>query len=629
VNPADRQHLLDQLERDGFVKNVEAEMRRRDGSTFWALISATVVTLDGHRSILAMYHDISDRKAADAALLDSEVRYALISRAANDGLWDWDIPSGVVFYSSRWKEIVDGAPGDRFNCLEDWLVRVHAEDVGRLRRDIDRHVAGETAQLDTEYRIRRSDGSYAWMSCRGIALRDGGGTPIRMAGSQTDITLRKSYELTLRSAAYRDGLTGLNNRAYFNEVVDARPTAADITNTALILINLDRFRRLNDSLGTAAGDAVLIALAKRLSACASTGDIVARLGSDEFAFWFSNIADQAAIRVEADALITELSRPVLLGDLEVPMPLSLGMATPGQGDAASGADMLRNARLALDHARALGGGRIELFDEVLLRETRLRQRLSTDLTSAHRLGQIFFDYQPVIELESGRVAGFEALMRWRHPELGAISPATFIPIAEDAGLIGKLGQFAIESAARQIDIWTREGLIQGEFSVAVNLSARQISDRVGIARLLALLDRLALPSGRLKLELTESVLMQDPEAMAPALQKFRDRGVELSLDDFGTGYSSLSYLHRFALDVLKIDRSFISRMLVAPEAYRLVRSIIDLAHDLGLKVVAEGVEVADEVASLKALGCDFAQGFFFSRPIPPDQAAALLLKQSN
>ena len=627
ANGADQKRIVERLRTVGFVENVEMELRRSNGTLFWALVSARVVTLNGQRVIVSSSTDISDRKAADAALLDSEVRYALISRAANDGLWDWDIQTGVVFFSNRWKEIAGYSANDRLSTMEAWLDRVHPEDAEALQRDINRHLDGATSQLDTEYRIRCRDGHFAWMSCRGIALRDGGGTPIRMAGSQTDITLRKSYELTLRNAAYLDSLTGLNNRAHLTQIVGARSTPTEIAGSALMIINLDQFRRLNDSLGTVTGDAVLVGLAQRLTACAKPGDVVARLGNDEFVLWLASAADPTEARGEADRLFVKLSLPMIVGELEVPASISIGLATPEQGVARSGADLLRNARVALDRAKVLGGGRIESFDEALLKEIRLRQRLSKDLTTAHRLGQIFFDYQPIIDLSDNRIAGFEALMRWRHPELGSIPPGTFIPIAEDAGLIGQLGYFAIESAARQVKAWARDGLIQGEFSISVNLSARQISDRVGMGRLLALLDKLALPAGRLKLELTESVLMQDPEAMAQALQEFRNRGIALSLDDFGTGYSSLSYLHRFPLDVLKVDRSFVSRMCHAPEAYRLVRSIIELGHDLGLQVVGEGVEVAEEAASLKALGCDYAQGYFFSRPIAPDRAAAMLLEQ--
>ncbi len=630
VHGEDRGRLLDLVRRDGSVENHEVEMRRADGSTFWALIAARSVTFNGEPSILAGYYDISDRKAAEEALLASEVRYALISRASNDGIWDWDIPSGEVYYSSRWREIVGAEAGKRLSTLDDWLTRVHPEDVLRLKREIDEHVAGHTPQLDTEYRIRHGDGRYCWMQCRGIALRNGAGEPIRMAGSQSDITLRKTYEINLLNAAYEDRLTGINNRAFFTHLVDTRNSASAIDATAVLMFNIDQFRRINDSLGSGAGDALLIAVARRLAARVKPQDALSRLGADEFAIWLQDVPDHAHTLDLAELMMADLAQPFSLGDVEMPVGISLGIATPTLGDASTGADLLRNARLALDRAKLRGGGRTELFDDALLRETNLRRQLGKDLTNAERLGQIFFEYQPVIALErdgTSRVAGFEALMRWRHPELGLIPPNRFIPLAEEAGLIGPLGIFAIDCAARESERWAAAGLVDEHFSMAVNLSTRQISDRAGIMRLHKLLDRLTLPPGRLKLEITESVLMSDPESMVVTLEELRRRGVELSLDDFGTGYSSLSYLHRFPLDTLKIDRSFVSRMSRAPEAFRLVRSIIELGHDLGLDVVAEGVEAAEEAERLRELGCDFAQGYYYSRPVSAEAAEAILRKR--
>ena len=623
----DRARLLELVRRDGSVENHEVEMRRADGSSFWALIAARSVTFNGEPSILAGYYDISDRKAAEEALLASEVRYALISRAANDGIWDWDIPSGEVYYSSRWREIVGAEPGKRLSTLDDWLSRVHPEDVLRLKREIDEHIAGHTPQLDTEYRIRHGDGRYCWMQCRGIALRNGAGEPIRMAGSQSDITLRKTYEINLLNAAYEDRLTGINNRAFFTHLVDTRNSTGAIEGTAVLMFNVDQFRRINDSLGSGAGDALLIAVARRLAARVKPQDALSRLGGDEFAIWLQDVPDHAQALDTAELMMSDLAQPFSLGDVEMPVGISVGIAAPTLGDASTGADLLRNARLALDRAKLRGGNRAELFDDALLRETNLRRQLGKDLTNAQRLGQIYFDYQPVVRLErdgTSRIAGFEALMRWRHPELGLIPPMRFIPLAEEAGLIGPLGLFAIECAAEESERWAAAGLVDGDFFMAVNLSTRQISDRAGIMRLHKLLDRLTLPPGRLKLEITESVLMSDPESMVVTLDELRRRGVELSLDDFGTGYSSLSYLHRFPLDTLKIDRSFVTRMVRAPEAFRLVRSIIELGHDLGLDVVAEGVEAADEADRLRELGCDFAQGYFYSRPVSAEAAEALL-----
>lgn len=631
VNPQDQKTLHDLVRRYGEIDNQEVEMWRADGSSFWALVAERAITFDGKEAILSGFYDISDRKEAEAALLASEVRYALISRASNDGIWDWNIPAGTVYYSSRWKEIVGVDSDKTLNSLEDWLSRVHPDDCDRLREEIAAHLRGETRQLDSEYRIRHGDGHYCWMQCRAIALRNKDGEPVQMAGSQSDITLRKTYEINLLNAAYEDRLTGVNNRAFFNHIVETRNDVASIHGKAVALFDVDQFRRVNENLGTGAGDALLIAIARRLATRVEPNDALCHLGGDEFAIWFQNVADHEVTRSIVEAMFMELSEPYALGDVELPITLSIGIATPTLGDAVCGADLMRNARLALDRAKQMGGGRLELFDDVLLHETQLRRRLAKELTNAERLGQIYFEYQPIVELgvDGGyRIAAFESLMRWNHPQLGLISPAQFIPIAEEAGLIGSLGLFAIETAAARIKDWVGQGIAHDAFSISVNLSARQISDRASIARLHALLDHLNIDRGRIKLEITESVLMSDPEAMVRVLESLRARGIQLQLDDFGTGYSSLSYLHRFPLDVLKIDRSFVSRMLSAPEALRLVRSIIELGHDLGLKIVAEGVEAQAEVQRLHELGCDFAQGYYFSRPVPAAKAAELLARGS-
>lgn len=631
VNPTDQKTLHDLVRRYGEIDNQEVEMWHADGSRFWALVAERAITFDGEAAILSGFYDISDRKEAEAALLASEVRYALISRASNDGIWDWNIPAGTVYYSSRWKEIIGADPDKTLNSLEDWLSRVHPDDCDRLREEIASHLRGETRQLDSEYRIRHGDGHYCWMQCRAIALRNKDGEPVQMAGSQSDITLRKTYEINLLNAAYEDRLTGVNNRAFFNHIVETRNDVASIQGKAVALFDVDQFRRVNENLGTGAGDALLIAMARRLATRVEANDALCHLGGDEFAIWFQNVSDHEVARSLVEAMFMELSEPYALGDVELPITLSIGVATPTLGDAVCGADLMRNARLALDRAKQMGGGRVELFDDILLRETQLRRRLAKELTTAERLGQIYFEYQPIVELGADggyRIAAFESLMRWSHPQLGVISPSHFIPIAEEAGLIGSLGLFAIEMAAARIKDWVGQGIAHDGFSISVNLSARQISDRASVARLHALLDHLNIDRGRIKLEITESVLMSDPEALVGVLDSLRARGIQLQLDDFGTGYSSLSYLHRFPLDVLKIDRSFVSRMLSAPEALRLVRSIIELGHDLGLKIVAEGVEAQAEVQRLHELGCDFAQGYYFSRPVAAAKAAELLARGS-
>ena len=624
----DREKLVAIVRQDGLAEQYTTELVAPDGSSLWAVVSARQVTVCGVAALACSFVDITERRATEEALLNSEVRYALISRAANDGIWDWDLSSGHVYYSSRWREIAGLPPNGRLNTFEEWLDLVEPEDRALLRHAVDEHLAGTTPQLDLEYRLF-ANGRMRWMHCRAIVLRSEDGRAIRMAGSQSDITLRKTYELNLRNAAYEDRLTGLGNRTCFTHLIDAKTERAQIAGGAVLLINVDQFKRVNDNLGTAAGDALLVALARRLAARVDPGDTIARLGGDEFAVYFGAIGDPASALNRCEAMLAHLAEPFLVGDAQVSPSLSAGLTCADIGGAASGADLMQNARLALDRSKQLGGNQCTLFDDSLLHENKLRQRLSRDLAHAGRLGQISLDYQPLVALAPAGevpVVGFEALMRWRHPELGQIEPARFVPLAEDSGLIGSLGMLAIERAADAVSRWTASGLASDQLSIAVNLSVRQISDSLGIRRLFALLDRLDLPRGSLKLEITESVLMSDPDEMVKVLTDLRARGIGLSLDDFGTGFSSLSYLHRFPLDVLKVDRSFTAQMLRSPEALRLVRSIIDLGHDLGLTVVAEGVECAEEVLCLRDMRCDFAQGYYFSRPLPELQAERILIE---
>jgi diguanylate cyclase (GGDEF)-like protein len=628
-NESDQRRVAELLAQDGAVENYLAAIQGDIDAPRWALVSARRIHVAGAPAIATSFVDVTDSRATEEALLNSEVRYALISRAANDGIWDWDLSSGHIYYSARWREIAEVPSSARMNTLEDWLAIVHPEDRATLRYAVDEHIAGESKQLDIEYRLRQSDSRARWMHCRGIALRSKDGVPIRMAGSQADVTLRKTYERNLRNAAYEDRLTGVGNRAYFSNLIDSKNDAVSVANDAVLILNIDQFKRVNDNLGSAAGDALLIAMARRLMTRLLPTDRLSRLGADEFAVYVEEAGDPATIQKRCQAMLDELSEPFLLGDAQVSLGISAGLASGALGAPHSGADLAQHARLAMDRSKQLGGDQHTLFDDSLLHETKLRQRLSRDLVTAGRLGQISLDYQPLVSLVSqqlGEVVGFEALMRWRHPEFGAIEPSRFVPLAEDAGLIGSLGILAIEYAAEAMGRWIDAGLAPPKLSIAVNLSVRQISDSLGVRRLFDLLDRLHLPRGSLKLEITESVLMSDPDEMVKVLNELRDRGIGLSLDDFGTGYSSLSYLHRFPLDVLKVDRSFTAQMLRSPEALRLVRSIIDLSHDLGLTVVAEGVESADEVDCLREMRCDFAQGYYFSRPLPEAQAERVLIE---
>jgi len=522
-------------------------------------------------------------------LLDPDRRIVIANSRVEDVL----IPLGAVKVREG-MNFVDAFDADH----ADWLTRLSAP--------------GEV-QLPTG----------TWLSVTREEAVDGGVFLI-----WSDITLRKSYERKLESAAYEDPLTGVWNRAYLLERLDrdAHQRGA-VTGSAMLVANIDRFRQINNAHGSRIGDGVLVAVAGRLKGLIEGHEICARTGGDEFVIWLPDAEGDRSARL-ADAIMTALSAPVATGDRVLTVHLSVGLALAAS-EGETGHDLVRDARAALDGAKQAGGNRVELFSDALRQENKIRAQIEADLPDAIRQRLLHLEFQPLIDLETGRVGGLEALARWRHPELGSIAPGRFIPIAEETGAIVELGRFVLDEAIIQTDRWFAEGLLDEDATIAVNLSPRQIADPRSAQELLDFLDRHAGVARRLKFEVTEGVLLQDPAAMAELLREFKKRGVGLSLDDFGTGYSSLSYLHKFPFDVLKIDRSFVMDVPGNADALRLVRAIIELGQDLGLALVAEGVETAAQADCLKSLGCDFAQGYYYSRPIDADKLTLFLREQQR
>ncbi|MEA2754188.1 MAG: hypothetical protein QOJ54_477, partial [Aliidongia sp.] len=438
----------------------------------------------------------------------------------------------------------------------------------------------------------------------------------------SEITLRKSYEHKLEAAAYEDPLTGIGNRAFLLDRMDRELTTNNLPGSAILVVNIDRFQQINNAHGQRIGDTVLVAMAERLGALAIGDDICARTGGDEFVVWFRKLSARRRSRL-IEATRSAFARPVLIGDHTINLRISAGLAWSGL-QIVTGHDLLRDARAALDRAKATGGNHLASFDDGMRTESRIRLHIEQDLDVAIGACHIHLEYQPLIDFRTGWLCGFEALARWHHAELGSIAPMRFIPIAEETGAIVALGELVLHQAAEEAERWARDCATAEETSVSVNLSPRQIADPRNARRILDYFDRHEAAARRVKLEITEGVLLEDPLSMLALLAEFKARGVSLSLDDFGTGYSSLSYLHKFPFDELKIDRSFVSDIAGSAEKRRLIRTIIELGQDLGLRVVAEGVETAEQAAYLKAQGCDFGQGYFFSEPVAASRARAML-----
>ncbi len=564
-------------------------------------------------------------KRAQEALKESEERYALAARGSNDGLWDWNLSANVVHFSPRWKAMLgyqEAQIGDR---PEEWFERIHDADRERVKEEIAAHQKGLTPHFESEHRVLHKDGGFRWMLSRGVAVHDTSGNPLRMAGSQTDITEGK----------VSDPLTGLPNRLLFidrvGRLVKHMKRRKDHL-FAVLFMDLDGFKMINDSMGHLIGDQLLLGVAHRLEKCLRSTDTVARLGEtftvarlggDEFTVLLDDIKDPGDAKRAADRMMKALASPFILGGKEVFTSVSIGIALSTSAYEQP-EEMLRDADTAMYRAKALGKARYEVFDADMRASVMARLQLETDLHRALERGELRNFYQPIVALATGEIAGFEALLRWQHPTRGLLGPNEFIPVAEETGLIRELGWWNLRKACQQISEWRAGSIAHRHLSISVNLSAKQFLQPKLVEDIRNLLHELALPPEALKLEITESTVMADPSAAIEMLQQIKSLGIHLAIDDFGTGYSSLSYLHRFPLDTLKIDRSFISGMGNDGEGMEIARTILPMANNLRLDVVAEGVETLQQVAMLKKLQCKYGQGYYFSKPLSAEGTAALL-----
>ncbi|HSC59044.1 MAG TPA: EAL domain-containing protein [Gemmatimonadales bacterium] len=615
-----------QLDRPGPAPRMEFRCRHRDGS--WRIFEASANNLLADPAIdgvVVTMRDITQRKRSEEALRESEERYALAERGANDGLWDWNLRTGRVYFSPRWKAMIGAAEHEVGTAPEEWFGRVHPDELEQLKMDIDLHVTGHTPHLETEHRMRHRDGLYRWVLTRGLAVRDSTGRAYRLAGSQTDITARKSVEEQLLHDAFHDPLTGLPNRALFMDRLGhaIRRGRRSDSRSAVLFLDLDRFKVVNDSLGHVRGDQLLVAIARRLEDCVRPGDTVARLGGDEFVVLLDEVPSVEEAEEIADRIQESLDVPFQLAGQEVYTTASIGIAISSTGHERA-EDLLRDADTAMYDAKAQGKATHRVFHQGMHSHAMTQLQLETDLRRALDRGELVLFYQPIVSLAHGRVTGFEALVRWRHPERGFLGPEEFIPLAEETGLIQRIGQWVLGEACRTLRGWLDQHPGYGPLSVSVNISARQFQTPELVAEVAAVLAEVPLPPGALRLEITEGTIMGQAESSVAVLRGLKQAGVQVQVDDFGTGYSSLSYLQRFQLDALKIDRSFVGALGNPGENPEIVRTIITLAKNLGMAVIAEGVETPRQRTILQQLGCDYVQGWLFSHPLDVDAAAALL-----
>jgi len=545
------------------------------------------------------------------ALEDSEARFARALRGANDGIWDWDLANDRLYVSERWARMLGLNRDSLGEGSASWFARVHPDDLPGLRQAIDAHLRGSAALLNHEYRIRQRDGGYLWVQARGV-ITDG-----RMAGSQSDISQRKASEHQLSHAARHDPLTGLANRLRLDELLQqalqrqSRPGARE---AGLLFIDLDRFKLINDSLGHAVGDRVLVEVAQRLLRCLRPGDHLARFGGDEFVVLLDDMANLADAEQVAQRMLDCLHQPLHLDGRTLVVSASIGITgLIAEGQAI---DTLQAADLALYRAKEAGKAQYARFSSELQAAAQRRLELESALGQALERGEFSLHYQPIlrIDVDPPRRIAVEVLLRWRSGGQ-SVSPLQFIPALEESGQIVRVGDWVLREACRQTLAWQRDG--QPWLYCSVNLSIRQLQQPGFAERVRQILAETGLAPQSLVLEITESLMMQDGAETLACLRELAAHGVRLALDDFGTGYSSLGYLKRFPLDLLKVDRSFIGKVPDDPELSAICRAIVGLGRSLGLEVVAEGVEHPEHLEFLRKEGCRFAQGFLFSPPLPP------------
>ncbi len=588
--------------------------RLSDGERWMQVRKSRVLRPDGSRLVISALNDISGLKAAERQLRDSERRFRDFAESASEYVWESDVDGRLTYVSQRVEEVLqrsaeslrgltvtDVTPPGEYERMLEWI-RANGRPDGSFR--------------DMEHRILRADGEVLWVRVSAVRMLDEQGRHTGWRGTSRDITDRKSAEERISYLATRDALTGLPNRVLFNDrleqaLVNARRKGDSV---ALMFLDLDRFKNVNDSLGHHVGDLMLKEVALRMQACLRKGDTLSRLGGDEFVVTLEGLQHAEDAAQVAQKVIASLGRPMEVGGHTLSTSCSIGIAI-FPGDADDPPSLMKNADTAMYHAKERGRRNFQFFSREMNIRAVERHALETALRVALDREQFELAWQPRVDIATGRVAAVEALLRWRHPDKGLLAPGSFIEVAEETGLIEPIGQWVLRSACTQAQRWSEDG--HPPVRVSVNISARQFNNPREFSRSVSrLLSSTSLDPDRLELEMTESVLLQNADENIAALRRLSKLGVHVAVDDFGTGYSSLSYLKQLPINTLKIDRSFVRDLEADKDSEVIVATIIAMAHSLKLRVTAEGVENLAQLSTLKRLGCDEYQGYLFSRPVP-------------
>ncbi|MFS0757558.1 EAL domain-containing protein [Noviherbaspirillum sp. 1P10PC] len=575
-------------------------------------------------AIQIMLRDVTELKQAQNRLRITSERLHFALESAGEGIWDWDIVNDKYEFSSGVRTLLAIPLHEPLpECVTESNF-LHPEDTVRVHNALHTYLAGAAPSYECEFRIRAKDGQWKWVLSRGtIVSRDANGKPLVMTGTMSDITGRKESEATVWRHANLDALTGIPNRRLFRERFDMEIHRSQRhgQQLAILYIDLDRFKEVNDLYGHDAGDTLLVAAVQRMQRCVRQTDTIARLGGDEFAIIMPELNNSEHVDFVCQNLLGGLSNPFQVKKDHAYISASIGVALYPI-DAADPEDLLRRADQAMFAAKRNGKNQFCYFKQSMDEKAHHKLRISNELRYALDNGQMSVHYQPIVDLSNGRIIKAEALLRWQHPTLGAVEPSAFIPYAEESGLISRLGDWVFAQAAQAAQRWsihTRE-----MFQVSVNKSPLQLMRRTADTDSLRHLDAMQVTGSHVAVEITEGILLHALPSVIERLQDYRNAGVQVAIDDFGTGYASMTYLQLFQIDYLKIDQSFIRDITSNPAHHTITETMILMAHKLGLKAIAEGVETQEQLDFLKAAGCDYAQGFLFSPALPPEQFEELL-----
>jgi len=555
-------------------------------------------------------------------------RYEVLTSLLREGIWDWNLVTGDVEYSSRWQELIGIDEADLGRSIEGWLDRIHPLDRPGVTSQLEALRVGRFPKIHNQHRLLHRDGEYRHVEIDAVALADETEPRhvVRVIGTISDVTKQRLVEHKLLFDTYHDPLTGLPNRTYFSalldQAIDRRSSNFD-SKFGVIVIDLDRFNRINDGLGHSSGNKILLAATERLRNALRAEDTLARLAGDEFAILLDPVSSAEDVEKMAARLQAHLSRVFEIDGRSLFLSACAGIAMP-EGAGLTGDVLLQNACAAANHAKTLGRARSKRFAPALVENRRDLIQRETELRQAIERHEFQLRYQPIVCLQTGRLSGFEALVRWEHPVLGQIEPSEFIPMTEETGLIIPLGQWILAEACEQMRDWQNRFPTTNPLSISVNLSCRQLADPDLVASVQSIKQMSGLAPNTLRLEITESLMMEDTVNASLMVEKLRELGIGIHVDDFGTGYSSLSTLPHLPIDTLKIDRSFIARMFDNARTEQIVKTIISLAKTLDLDVTAEGVETHEQLDKLRELGCCHAQGYYFSAPLDKEGAERLI-----